>query len=49
MVDGNLSAQQNATNILNEKYGIGNWKKGSRSEFSQIVKWIERGIFFYTK
>lgn len=42
MIDKNLTAQQNATKLLNEKYGPGNWKKGQRTEFSQIVKWINR-------
>ena len=46
-VDPNLSPQQNATRMLNDKYGIGNWKKGPGSEFSQIVKWIQRCLRYY--
>ena len=42
MIDKNLTAQQNATKLLNEKYGPGNWKKGAGEEFNQIVKWINR-------
>ena len=42
MVDSGQSAQQNATRILNEKYGVGNWRKGPGEEFNQIVKWITR-------
>ena len=26
MIDKNISAKQNATNLLNNKYGRGNWK-----------------------
>ena len=44
MVDPNQTAQQNATRMLNEKYGVNNWIKGQRSEFSQIVKWIIRWL-----
>ncbi len=43
-IDLGKSAQQNAGELLNNKYGQGNWKKGPRSEFNQIVKWITRGI-----
>lgn len=46
MVDHNKSAQQNATDILNEKYGVGNWESGPKSEYNKIVKWIIRKIFF---
>ena len=28
-----------ATRILNEKYGKGNWRKGSESEYSRIIKY----------
>ncbi len=42
MVNKDLSAQQNAKNLLNEKYGPGNWKKGPGTEFNQIVKWLIR-------
>ena len=43
-VDPELSAQQNATKMLNEKYGVGNWKKGPGTEFNKILKWITRSI-----
>lgn len=41
----NLTAQQNAKRLLNDKYGLGNWNKGGR-EFSEIVKWLQRGLGF---
>jgi RHS repeat-associated protein len=44
MVNPSLSAQQNATNMLNNKYGNGNWKKGGKTEFNEIVKWITRAL-----
>ena len=43
-VDPNLSAKENATNMLNKKYGIGNWKKGPGTEYNKIQKWINRGM-----
>lgn len=43
-LDPSKTAQQNATGILNGKYGAGNWAKGPKSEFNQIVKWISRGL-----
>ena len=43
-VDLGKSSQQNATDLLNNKYGSGNWGKGPRTEFNKIVKWIERGL-----
>ena len=49
MVDLNKSAQQNAKNILDSKYGQGNWHKGSNSEFNKIVKWIHRFLRYYRK
>jgi uncharacterized membrane protein len=43
MEDQSLSAQDNATKMLNEKYGIGQWNKPPRkSEYSQIIKWLIR-------
>ena len=47
MIDPNKSAQQNATEILNSKYGQGAWKTGPKSEFNQIVKWIQRHLRYY--
>ncbi len=46
MVNPNLSAQENAKRILNERYGVGNWKKGPSTEFNKIVKWITRKLFY---
>ena len=46
MVDPNLTAQQNATHILNEKYGIGRWDVGPRTEYNRIIKWIVRTVFY---
>ena len=43
-VDPSLSANENATKMLNNKYGVGNWKKGPGTEHNQIKKWIDRGI-----
>ena len=40
MIDKNLSAQQNAKNLLDSKYGPGNWGKGPNTEFNWIVKWL---------
>lgn len=36
------TADQNAADVLNKKYGKGNWKKGANSEFSKIKKWLQR-------
>ena len=47
MIDPSKSAQQNATDILNWKYGLGNWHKGPGTEFNKIVKWIERYLRYY--
>lgn len=38
------AAQDFATRVLDEKYGSGNWKKGPGSEFSKIVKWVNRVV-----
>ena len=46
MVDYNKSAQQNATEMLNNKYGQGKWQKIHKDEFSTIVKWITRKLFY---
>ena len=48
-IDPKLSPQKNASKLLNNKYGEGNWATGSNSEFSKIVKWIQRGIYYYLK
>ena len=47
MVDPNKSAQQNAKDILDWKYGPGNWPKGPGTEYNKIVKWIERYVRYY--
>ena len=44
MVDPNLSAEENARRILNDKYGPGKWKKGSNTEFNKIKKWLTRTL-----
>ena len=46
-INSNLSPQQNAKNLLNQKYGPGNWNKGPGSEFNKIVKWIQRWFLNY--
>ena len=43
-VDMSKSAQENATEMLNEKYGEGTWREGPGSEYNRIVKWINRGV-----
>ena len=43
-IDLNKSAQQNATELLNNKYGEGKWEKGPSSDFNKIVKWINRSL-----
>ena len=47
MVDPSKTPQQNATDILNWKYGPGNWSKGPGTEYNKIVKWIERFWKYY--
>ena len=46
MVDFGKTAQQNATEILNNKYGKGKWKTGPATEYNKIVKWIIIKIFY---
>ena len=46
MLDDSKSALENATNILNNKYGHGNWAKGPKTEFNKIMKWLMRGLGF---
>lgn len=45
IINSDLTAAENASRILNDKYGRGNWGKGPRSEFNIIVKWIIRSGF----
>ena len=47
MVDPTKTPQQNATDVLNWKYDPGNWSKGPKTEYNQIVKWIERYLRYY--
>ena len=44
MVDKKLSAHDNARDIMDNKYGVGNWNNRKR-EYSKILKWIVRGGF----
>ena len=44
MVNPNLSAQENARRILNNKFGVNNWKMGPGSDYNKIVKWINRHV-----
>ena len=46
-VDRNKTPQQNARELLDQKYGAGNWKTGPASEYNMIVKWIARSILYY--
>ena len=43
-VNPNISAQKNAENMLDNKYGQGNWRKGPGTEYNKIVKWINRHV-----
>jgi len=43
MIDKSITAQQNARNVMNNKWGSGNWNKGPGSDYNKIVKWITRG------
>ena len=45
MIDWDLSAQKNARQIMDSKYGKGGWDKntGNRS-FSKILKWLTRTV-----
>ena len=40
----NQKCQDFAKQLLDEKYGPGNWSKGSDSEFNKIVKWCQRSL-----
>ena len=46
-IDFSQTAQQNASRLLDEKYGKGNWSKGPGKDFNKIVKWIQRSLFAY--
>lgn len=41
--DPNEDCHAFATEILNDKYGYGNWRRGPGSEYSKIVKACQRG------
>ena len=47
MVDPELSAQENARNMLNKKYGVHSWEKEHMKEYSKIVKGINRYLRGY--
>lgn len=40
--DPNKSADRNARDVLDKKYGKGNYKTGPNSEYSKIKKWLQR-------
>jgi RHS repeat-associated protein len=40
--DPNKSADRNARDVLDKKYGKGNYKTGPNSEHSKIKKWLQR-------
>ena len=40
--DPNKTAAENAKEVLDKKYGKGNWSKGAGNEYSQIKKWLQR-------
>ena len=44
MVDPNLSAEENARRMLDNKWGKGNWKPGPGSDFNKIKKWLTRSL-----
>lgn len=44
-IDKNLSAHDNAKNMMNKQWGPGNWNRGPGSDFNKTVKWIVRGGF----
>ena len=44
MLDPSKSAIENATRLLNEKWGINKWHKGANTEFNKIVKWLVRHL-----
>jgi hypothetical protein len=40
--DPSKSADKNARDALDEKYGKGNWKDRTNTEHSKIKKWLQR-------
>jgi hypothetical protein len=38
------SGSQFAERLMNEKYGEGNWTRGTNTEFSNIQKWGDRSF-----
>jgi len=40
----NQKCQDFAKQLLNTKYGVGNWSKGAGTEYSKIVKWCQRSL-----
>ena len=40
------SADWNARNVLNQKYGKGNWSDKTNTEYSKIKKWLQRSKGF---
>ena len=44
MIDWSKNAQTNAKNMLDNKYGKGNWHPGAGQEFNKIVKWLVRDV-----
>ena len=36
--------QDFAKQLLNAKYGAGNWQKGPGTEYNKIIKWCQRGL-----
>ncbi|MFA5035622.1 MAG: hypothetical protein WC479_00395 [Candidatus Izemoplasmatales bacterium] len=43
MLDKSLTAEENATNMMNNQWGKGNWGKGPKTDYYKIFKWITRG------
>lgn len=45
MVNYSQSAHANATRIMNEKFGVGNWSASTSDKaFSKILKWLTRSL-----
>lgn len=43
MLDKSLTAEENATNMMNNQWGKGNWGKGPKTDYNKTLKWITRG------